>query len=49
MSDIGFFKQRSQTRLVRRMLRWLNKSQLEKEEIDILRGFLSTVEKKINH
>ena len=49
MSEIGFFKQRNRTRLVRRMLRWLDKSQPEKEEIDILRGFLSTVEKKINH
>lgn len=49
MLEIGFFKKRNQTRLIRRFMHWLDKSQAEKEEIDILHGFLSTVEKKINH
>ncbi|MCV2509480.1 MAG: RNA methyltransferase, partial [Neisseriaceae bacterium] len=46
MQEIGFFEKRNQERLMRRVQRIIDKSNIEKEEIDILRGFLNLVNQK---
>lgn len=45
MEQQGFFERRNKTRLLRRLQRFIDKAQVEKEEIDILRGFLSSLNK----
>ncbi|QRN41851.1 MAG: RNA methyltransferase [Neisseriaceae bacterium] len=46
MQEIGFFEKRNKKRLMRRIQRMIDKSNIEKEEIDILRGFLNLVSHK---
>lgn len=47
MQEINFFEKKNKQRLMRRITKMFLKTQLEKEEIDILRGFLSTSSKCI--
>lgn len=46
MSDLGFFEKRNSERMMRRLLNLFNRSQISTEDIDILRGFFSTIQKK---
>ncbi|MDO5686709.1 MAG: RNA methyltransferase [Neisseria sp.] len=48
MDDIGFFERRNRERLLRRLRRLFDRADTEREEIDILRGFLKTVQKNTN-
>lgn len=43
MTQIGFFERRNSERLLRRIRRIFDRNGLQREEIDILRGFLKTV------
>ncbi|MFH4355502.1 MAG: RNA methyltransferase [Neisseriaceae bacterium] len=47
MNTLGFFRKRSKDRLLRRLQRFIDKSAIETEEIDILRGFLSTIDQRL--
>lgn len=47
MEHAGFFERRNSARLLRRLRRLFDRSGLEREEVDILRGFLKTVEKRL--
>lgn len=44
LHNIGFFERRQQARLMRRLSALFNRAQLQREEIDILRGFLNKVD-----
>lgn len=43
LKEIGFFERRKQDRLMRRLHSLFDRAQLQREEIDILRGFLNKV------
>ena len=43
MTQIGFFERRNKERLLRRIRRIFDRNGVQREEIDILRGFLKTV------
>ena len=45
MDAVGFFERRPPERLMRRMQSVFDRAQLEREEIDILRGFFRNIEK----
>lgn len=47
MEGIGFFERRNSERLLRRLRRLFDRAGVEREEIDILRGFLKTVQKRL--
>ncbi len=47
MEEVGFFERRNPERLMRRMQTMFDRAGVEQEEIDILRGFFSTLHKKI--
>lgn len=44
MNDVGFFKNRNQERMMRRMLSLFNRAGTTTEDIDILRGFFNNVQ-----
>ena len=46
MAGIGYFERRNSERLMRRMQRLFARAALEREEIDILRGFYKQIERK---
>ncbi|MBO7380855.1 MAG: hypothetical protein J6U05_04190 [Neisseriaceae bacterium] len=46
MTQIGFFERRNKERLLRRIRRIFDRNGVQREEIDILRGFLKTVGQK---
>lgn len=46
MGSIGYFERRNSDRLMRRMQRLFARAGLEREEIDILRGFYKQIERK---
>ncbi|MBR6026250.1 MAG: RNA methyltransferase [Neisseriaceae bacterium] len=48
MQKVGFFERRNSERLLRRLRRLFDRNGVEREEIDILRGFLKTVTYRIN-
>ncbi len=48
MDSIGFFERRNPERLMRRMQTMFDRAGVEQEEIDILRGFFSTLQKQIS-
>lgn len=45
MQNVGFFERRNEVRLMRRMQRLFDRANVEREEIDILRGFFKQIEK----
>jgi len=45
LTHIGFFERRPSERLMRRLRTLFNRSQLQREEIDILRGMLKQIER----
>ena len=47
MDSVGFFDRRPPERLMRRMQAVFDRAQLEREEIDILRGFFHNIEKQV--
>lgn len=47
MDESGFFARRQKTRLMRRVRRLFDRAQVEREEVDILRGFLKTVSQRM--
>ncbi|MBP6553646.1 MAG: RNA methyltransferase [Vitreoscilla sp.] len=47
MGSVGFFDRRPPERLMRRMQAVFDRAQLEREEIDILRGFFHNIEKQV--
>ncbi|WP_434779788.1 RNA methyltransferase [Neisseria sp. Ec49-e6-T10] len=47
MNQLNFFERRNAERLMRRMHSLFDRADISKEEIDILRGFFKTIEKKI--
>lgn len=47
MQEVGFFERRNQERLMRRLSLLFERSGIEREEIDIMRGFLKTVGKRL--
>ena len=49
LAEIGFLNSKHPQKMTRRLKRLFNKAQLEKVEVNILRGILSTVQKKIHH
>ena len=49
MDDIGFFDRRNSERMMRRMQGLFSSANTQTEDIDILRGFLSTAKRKLNH
>ena len=46
MDKIGFFERRNKDRLLRRIRRIFDRNGMQREEIDILRGFLKTIGQK---
>lgn len=46
MSELGFFERRNSERMMRRLLNLFNRSNMSTEDIDILRGFFNTIQKK---
>lgn len=48
MQNVGFFERRNSERLLRRLRRLFDRNGVEREEIDILRGFLKTVTKSMD-
>ncbi len=46
MDELGFFERRNGERLMRRMKRLFDRAAVEREEIDILRGFFKLISKK---
>lgn len=47
MNQIGFFERRNSERLLRRIRRIFDRNGMQREEIDILRGFLKTVGQRV--
>ena len=47
LNEIGFLKKIQAERLMMRLRLLFNRTQMEKEEINILRGILSEIQKKI--
>lgn len=47
MDTIGFFERRNSERLLRRIRRIFDRNGMQREEIDILRGFLKTVGQRV--
>ena len=47
MDDIGFFNRRNSERLMRRMQSLFSRANTQTEDIDILRGFLNTVKRRL--
>ncbi|MBR0129291.1 MAG: RNA methyltransferase, partial [Neisseriaceae bacterium] len=47
MDTIGFFERRNSERLLRRIRRIFDRNGIQREEIDILRGFLKTVGQRV--
>ncbi|MBR7001435.1 MAG: RNA methyltransferase [Neisseriaceae bacterium] len=47
MNQIGFFERRNSERLLRRIRRIFDRNGVQREEIDILRGFLKTVGQRV--
>lgn len=48
LSEIGFLQSEHPQKMIRRLKRLFNKAHLEKVEVNILRGVLSTVQKKLS-
>lgn len=48
LTDLNFFQRRNQTRMMRRLQSLFNRAELTTEDIDILRGVFSTIQKKLN-
>lgn len=46
MANLGFFERRNPERMMRRMLNLFHRSNITTEDIDILRGFFNTIQKK---
>lgn len=49
MAEVGFFDPEKPRRLMRRLKRLFNRTQLDNNELNILRGFLAAVQVKIKH
>jgi TrmH family RNA methyltransferase len=49
MTDVGFFDPAKPRRLLRRMRRLFNRQVLDATEVNILRGFLSAIQKQCRH
>ena len=47
LNEIGFLKKIQADRLMTRLRLLFNRTQMEKEEVNILRGILSEIQKKI--
>ena len=47
MDSVGFFQRRSSERLMRHMHKLFGQTQINREDIDILRGFFKTIENKV--
>ena len=49
MNDIDFFQRRNASRMMRRMQSLFARAGTETEDIDLLRGFFRTLQKKLNN
>lgn len=47
MEQVGFFNKRNEQRLMRRVSALFQRASLSKEDVDVLRGFLSTTSKRL--
>ena len=48
LDEIGFFRRHNRKRMMRRLKALFNRADAGSEDIDILRGIFSTVEKKLD-
>ena len=49
MTDVGFYDPEKPRRLMRRLKRLFNRTQMDNNELNILRGFLAAIQDKLRH